>query len=151
MSQSEPYVTLRGGPAGRAADLRRECPGGRRIQGSIWRGGKTRIPLRCYADVQNESIWCWELDRTGQEVEWAHGLNTLESSPAEDNSLSWKCCCGLASFCLETVENRISTWFPATACQSILYWAGVRSIKNLRSTGIGAMTWVSASGLPLVS
>ena len=29
MSQSTSYVTLRGGPAGRAADLRRECPGGR--------------------------------------------------------------------------------------------------------------------------
>jgi len=31
MSQPESYVTLRGGPAGRAADLRRECPGGRPV------------------------------------------------------------------------------------------------------------------------
>jgi len=26
-------------------------------QSESYRGGKTRIPLRCYADVQNESNW----------------------------------------------------------------------------------------------
>ena len=54
MSQSESYVRLRGGPAGRAADLRRECPGGEEDQ---WVNALSVIRLRHEPiEVVNEEL-----------------------------------------------------------------------------------------------
>ena len=59
------YVTCERTQAGRAEDFKTRFPGRRRIQGNIRCGGDTRIALRRYGDVQNESIWQLKSETAG--------------------------------------------------------------------------------------